>query len=70
MAFPLLVIQCPKDAQPPPQVAISGVWGYVTNKRFCGFAGYGKSAKTSKLVQVCIACRFVQRASKLYIHFT
>ena len=57
--FLLLGIQCPKDAQPSPQVAISGVWGYVTNKHFRGFAGNGKSSKISKLVQVCIACQFV-----------
>lgn len=54
----LLGIQCPKDAQPSPQVAISGVWGYVTNKHFRRFAGNGKSAKISKLTEVCIACYY------------
>ena len=28
--------QCPQDAQPSTKLTISGVWGSVTNKRFCG----------------------------------
>ena len=33
-----------RNAQPSQQVMISGVWGYVTNKRLRRFSGYGKSA--------------------------
>ena len=50
-----------QNAQPSPKVAISGVWGIGTNKRFRGFTGYGKSAKISKLTEVCIACQLVNR---------
>ena len=54
----LWVFSVPKERAAVTAGTISGVWGHVTNKRFRRFAGYGKSAKISKLVQVCIACRF------------
>lgn len=46
-----------RNAQPSPQVTISGVWGYVTNKHFRGFHGNGKSSKIRNLTEDCIACR-------------
>ena len=55
-----------QNAQPSPKVAISGVWGIGTNKRFRGFTGYGKSAKISKLTEVCIACQLVNRKRLIF----
>lgn len=54
------VFQRSQNAQPSPQVAISGVWGYVTNKHYCRFSGNGKSAIIRNLTEDCIACRFVK----------
>ena len=47
-----------RNAQPSPQVAISGVWGYATNKHFYCFGNCDETVKIGKLVQVCIACEF------------
>ena len=48
-----------QNAQPSPKVAISGVWGLVTNKHFHSFAICKQTVKKRKLVEVCIACQYV-----------